>query len=68
LFTSNGLLPHEELEIPHHPGEEHMEKIILHRFEALPDLGLSGNREFLEERVWGEGSSGRGRAEPREDE
>ena len=48
LFTLNGLLPHEELEIPCHPGEELMEKMILHRFEALPGLGLSGKGESLE--------------------
>ena len=63
MVTLNGLLPHEELEIPRHPGEELMEKMILHRFEALPGLGLSGNGGFLEERVWGEGSSGREREE-----
>ena len=40
MVTLNGLLPHEELEIPRHPGEEHMEKMILHQLEASPGLGL----------------------------
>jgi len=42
-----GSFPHEELEIPRHPGEELMEKMILHRFETLPGLGLSGNGGFF---------------------
>ena len=40
MVTLNGLLPHEKLEIPRHPGEEHMEKMILHQLEASPGLGL----------------------------
>ena len=40
MVTLNGLLPHEELEIPLHPREEHMEKMILHQLEASPGLGL----------------------------
>ena len=60
LFTLNGLLPHEELEIPCHPGEELMEKIILHRFEALPGLGLSGNGGFFGREGLGRGELGEG--------
>ena len=47
------LLHHEELEIPRFPGKEHLERMILNRFEALPGLGLSGKGEPLE-RVFGE--------------
>ena len=47
------LLPHEELEIQHFPGKEHLKRMILNRFEALPGLGLSGKGESLE-RVFGE--------------
>jgi len=42
------LLPHEELEIPCFLGKEHLERMILNRFEALPGLGLSGKGESLE--------------------
>jgi len=59
LVTLNGLLPHEELEIPRHPGEEHMEKMILHQLEASPGLGLGWEWGIWSFCVWGEkGSSG----------
>jgi hypothetical protein len=41
------------------PGKEHLKRMILNRFEALPGLGLSGKGESLE-RGLGRGELGEG--------
>ena len=48
-----GFSPTKNLRFHVFPGKEHLKRMILNRFEALPGLGLSGKGESLE-RVFGE--------------